>query len=544
MIKLRDYQEAAVSDIIAALKKSKRRRVICEMPTGGGKTVVFSYIVTNASNKGSKTLILTDRTELLRETGNTLIGNGLFCEFIQAGRKYPPKKFSTFIAMAQTLKNRIKDKNWHRWFASIDLIIIDECHKQEFNNFFDSGLFDNKTVIGFSATPKRNGKQRQLGQDYDEIVHTLTTKELIEKGFLMSDMYYGFKSAPDMKGVARGIDGDYSENQMFKKFDTPVVYSGLIEQYNLHTPNTIALVFCTSQIHCVRTVKEFEKQGIKAKFLCSGIAKPKIPEGDEPEKKEASAKWIKYWEDLSYYTEYNDAMPLHSGERKNILSRWMQGDFKILVNAGILTTGFNYPAIETIALLRATTSEVLYLQMLGRGSRIFDGKTHFNILDLGGNAERIGSYRLKRIWSLYHDNKTGNGNAPIKECGVIQNASVVDKNGKKGCGQYIFASIKICPECGYVFPEKKEAKKIELEFLADDKNGKMKPVKSIASMTFEELEELARVNFYKSGWVVRQIAQRGGVDELKKYAKHKNYSHGWVTITENRLNLNVDKTTK
>lgn len=539
MITLRQYQQAAINDTIAALKRSKKKAVICEMPTGGGKTVIFSYIVANAEKKGSMTLILTDRTELLSGTGNTLINFGIIPQYIQAGRKFPPTTGSTFVGMAQTLKNRLQDKNWLKWFASLDLIIIDECHKQEFNRFFQLEIFKGKTVIGFSATPKRGGKQRQLAEDYDEIVHTLTTKQLIEMGFLMPDMYFGFKDAPDMRGVAKNIDGDFSESAMFKKFDTPKLYGGLIEQWQKHTPNTITLVFCASQIHCVRTVKEFEKAGIKAKYLCSGISQPKRPEGLEPEKKYAPVEWVRYWEHLEHYNEYNEAMPIYSGQRDDLIERWKQGKFQVMINAGILTTGFDFPAIETIVLFRATVSEVLYLQMLGRGSRISEAtnKTHFNILDFGGNASRLGSYKLQRTWSLYHESGNGGGVPPIKECGIIQDTPKVDKNGKKGCGEFIFASLKICPECGYIFPEKEEPKKIDLDFLVTDSSGKMKSVKPIAEMSFAELEALQEANHYKIGWTIRQIAVRGGEAELKEFAKYKEYSPGWVTLTKNRLQL-------
>lgn len=539
MIKLRDYQQKAVNDTRIALNKSKNKRVIVEMPTGGGKTIVFSYIVSNAEKKGSHTLILTDRDELLRGTGTALEKFGSEPVYITAGRKTPPRikqSGCTFVAMAQTLKNRVNSHIWTAWLSEINLVIIDEIHKQEFNKFFENDLFVNKTVVGFSATPKRGGKQRQLGLDFDEIVHTLTVTELIDLGFLMPDMYFGFKDSPDLKGVKKNSKGDYSESDLFKRYDTPALYGGVTEMYNQHTPNTIAIVFCTNIIHCVRTAKEFCKAGIPAKFLSSTMSKPKKPEGIEPEDlAKAPVEWVKYYEKLAYYKEYNEAMTHYSGGRHDIISRWKSGDFKVLVNAGILTTGFDYPEIETVVLFRATISEVLYLQMLGRGSRPANKKTHFNILDFGRNAERLGGYKLPRKWHLFHERKNGSGVPPVKECGEPGK----DKNGKFGCGDFILASCKICPSCGYVYPEKKEPKKADLELMYTDAKGTLRSVKPLHQMNYQELELFAEANKYKKNWIVIKLYIRGGVEELQNYAKFKGYSPGWVTRCESFLPQSV-----
>ena len=528
MITLRPYQKDAVNGIISALNKSTKKAVLCESPTGSGKTVIFSYIVNGAEHKGSKTLILTNRSELLHGTGGTLKAFGITPQYITAGRRHPPEG-STFVAMAQTLKNRIDRPEWTKWFNSLNLVIIDEAHLQDFNLFFQEDLFNQKTVIGFSASPKRGGKMRQLGDDFTEIVHTLTVTELIDMGFLMPDMYYGFKdAAPDMKGVKKNIKGDYSESDMFKKYDTPKLYGGVIDAYKKHTPNTITLIFCTNIIHCVRTCKQFNEAGIPAKFLVSNMGKPKRPDEPEPEdRSKAPVEWVRYWEKLAHYKEYNAAMGEYSGERTTIIKQWKNGRFKVLINAGILTTGFDYPAIETVVLFRATISEVLYLQMLGRGSRPSPDthKTHFNILDFGRNAERLGGYKLPRKWHLYHESKSGSGIPPVKECGEPGK----DKNGKGGCGDFILASAKMCPNCGYIYPEKKEAEAVDLEFMYTDNMGKVRSVKPTAQMSFEELEVFAQANRYKQGWINIQIYSAHGENGLKKYATFKGHKPGWIT---------------
>lgn len=533
MITLRDYQISAVNDIKTALVESERKSVVCEMPTGGGKTVVFSYIALEAIKKGSSVLVLTDREELLKETGSTFEDFGIKPQLIRSGIKRAPevRKGSVFIGMAQTLKRKIKEHKWVDWFSNISLVIIDECHKQEFNKFFEKNVFLKSVVVGFSATPKRSGKQRQLGEDYDHIVHTVTTKWLVNNGYLTPEVHYAF-DAPDMTGVAKKSDGDYSESAMFKKYNTAKTYSGAIKAYQSNTNGTIAVVFCSNIIHAARTAKEFCKAGISAKFLSSKMSKPKRPDDNAPD-----AKWVKYYEDKLLFDEYCDSYLEYSGSREQVIEQWKSGEVKVVCNAGILTTGFNFPAIETVILLRATLSEILYLQMIGRGSRLSEltFKTHFNILDFGGNGKRLGGYRIERRWNLYHEGRSSGGTPPIKECGLINELPVKDKNGKNGCGYFIFASARICPECGYIYPEKKEEKEVELSLVDFSADGSFAINKPISRMSYRELDEYSKTRKFKKGWVAIQLYIRGGYNELVQYAKHKNYQTGWATIAKSQI---------
>ena len=243
MIQLRDYQENAVNKIKAALKKSPRKKIICEMPTGGGKTVIFSYIIHNAEAKGTRTIILTDRDELLKGTGGTLNDFGINVNYVKAGANTPPKHGNTFVCMVQTLRNRISDEKWMHWINSCNFFIIDECHKGDFDVFFEQNIFSKHTVIGFSATPMRTGKQIQLSNCYDEIVHTLTTKQLIKKGFLCAEMYYGVE-APNLQGVKKNSKGDFDENEMYKRYDKPNVYGGLVENLKTHAGFNCLIASC------------------------------------------------------------------------------------------------------------------------------------------------------------------------------------------------------------------------------------------------------------------------------------------------------------
>ena len=553
MIQLYDYQQ----DVINRTRKKmaeRHKHIVIQSPTGSGKTVMFSYIAKQMQAKKNRVLILTDRIELLTETGGTLEEFGINAYKITAGQMSPPPKYySCYIAMAQTLKNRINAKqylkDWQSFFASFDLIIVDECHKQEFNPFFEDGLnvFNGAYVLGFTATPQRAGKQRQLVEDYSALVTGPTVTELIAKGKLVSDRYYGVESV-STEGVK--IDrktGDYDENQIFAKFNRPELYAGVVDQWLKHTPNTITICFCVNIQHVIETCREFNNRGIKAKFVTSAVSKPKLPDNQkEGQKTVYEAKKAAYDNYMAAYSEM-------SGERKDVIQQWKDRKFDILVNAGILTTGFNFKPIQTVIINRATLSDNLWLQMIGRGSRQFPGKKYFNILDFGGHGGhlggRLGNYRDKRIYSLIHEQPTGGGAPPVKECGKQSRPGVQkdqstgytpDKKGRLGCGAYIAPSVMICPYCGYTYDSERELimaelKLIDYDIIPDHGSLYKEPSK------FEELEKVASNRGYKAGWITRQIALKYGVEGLEDYAKEKRHSQGWVWRMEKTCAAQIEE---
>lgn len=478
--------------------------------------------------QGKRALILTNRVELLFETGGTLEEFELKPYYIQAGQMVePPKTYQVYVAMSQTLKRRIK--TWRTFWNWFDVIIIDETHLQEYNDFFEHGVF-NCFILGFSATPLRTGKMRQLANDYEVMIEGLQVPELIKRKKLVRDIYYGSSNAPSMVGVKINTKGDYQEGQMYERFNKRELYAGCVENWQKLTPNTCTLVFCVNIQHTIETCKAFNEAGIKAKFLTSAVAQPIRPTDNDP------AKMVKYEIKLEEYNNWLENYRKYSGDRKAVLSSWKRNDFYVLINAGILTTGFNRKDIETIVINRATVSIPLWLQMLGRGSRIYSGmkpdgtpnwtKEHFNILDFGNNAAQLGYYNQQREWSLFHESRKSEGTPPVKACGkgdpISGKEGKPDKRGNPGCGAYIFASASICPYCGYVFEIDKEAKHIELERI-----DYAAPLR-LETPEWQKLERIAEERGYKGGWVINNLIAKQGLEGLQTYAKAKNYSNGWL----------------
>lgn len=493
-------------------------------------TIIFSYISQNAIPKGKKVLILTDRTELLTQAGGTLGHFNINPYMIKAGAKIIDHRKSCFIAMSQTLRNRINKPEWQGWITKeIDIVIIDEAHIQEFNYIFESGLLDDKIVIGFTATPSRSGKMRQLGLDYERMVRGPQVKELVNKGYLVNCDIYDCGS-PSMENVSiNSKTNDYNYNSMANAFDKPNLYAGLLKNYEKYTPGQKMIVFCCNVKHAIKTCISFAEKGYQVKFVTSKKSKPKKPPQEATEGKKQ-----KYLESLKAFEYYEENYSKFSGSRKTVINWFSKTDGAILVNVDMLTKGFDEPSIEVVALYRATKSITLYLQMIGRGSRINEGKPNFTLFDFGGNVQRLGSYEQNREWSLWHEEKKGGGGVPpLKDCGLTNKGKPIIGSGnvKNGCKRLIPISLDLCPFCGFKYPEKDPAKEIELELAKiTDENGVSIKVKSFRQMSHYELKKYREIKEHHMAWLWRQLWMRGGESELRKFASYDS----WNPSTTNR----------
>jgi len=483
MIRLYPYQNTLVSRIRESMAAG-HKSIVVQSPTGSGKTVIFSYIVSEMLKRGKRALIITDRIELLNETGGTLSEFGIHAAEIVAGHRREPDTGNVFIAMSETLRRRVG--KWPRFFRSFDVVIVDEIHRQGFN--WTAGQFTGY-VLGFTATPVRSGKMRQLGADYADLILGPQVPELIRDGFLVPDRYYGVKGV-DMDGVRVSSLGDYREDDMFNRYDKREIYTGAVDNWRRICQGSMTLGFGVNIIHVARLAAEFNAAGVGARFVTSDLS----PESE-------------------HFEEWRELRRLYGGERGAVLAAWRRREFPVLFNAGILTTGYNVREVETILISRSTVSLPLWLQILGRGSRTYPGKQYFNVLDFGDNSSRLGYYNQMREWSLWHKQSKGGGAPPVKEC--------------KKCKCYVFATLRECPFCGYVFPVEKTVKVAEL--VAVDYTAEV-PQRS----PYLELERRAEERGYKHGWVITQILLREGRDGLWAYAREKGYKAGWVWATEKR----------
>lgn len=466
---LRYYQIKAIEQIKLNFAKNNKRLVLCA-PTGAGKTVIFSSIAKQVYQKNKRVLIITNRKELLKQSGNKLNEFGLVPFLLTAKEKTIPVN-SVVVGMVETIKRRLTKPDYINFIQSFDLIIIDECHLNSFNKLFTS-LNENQFVIGASATPYRTGKMPELKEFYDTIVDVCQVSELVNDGFLSSPEVYGVPV--DLSNVK--IKGnDFDESELSKFYDNEKLYTGIVENYKTHANGLKTLVFCASIKNSEKLCAEMQVSGINAKhFDC-------------------------------YKSD---------SERNEILNWFENTPDAVLCNVGILTTGFDSPSVRCVALYRATKSLPLYLQMVGRGSRVLPDKKTFKILDFGNNVGRFGYWENDRIWSLENDKK------PLKK-----EKKVSPMKNCPNCDALLFASTKTCKYCGFVYEsENKEQERI---FAILEKLTPSQVQQFANNCSIFELEEVRKIKGYKLGWICHRLRT---LEEFKEYEQLRGFKKGWAKI--------------
>jgi superfamily II DNA or RNA helicase len=357
-----DYQHKAINEIFIRLKEiPKSHNLLFQLPTGGGKTIIFSEIAKRfIEETNKKVLILTHRIELCKQTSAILDEFHVNNKVISSKVKDLPDQddYMCFVAMVETLNNRLKDEMIE--IHDIGLVIIDEAHYNSFTKLFS--YLDKSSILGVTATPLSSSIKLPMNTNYDELIVGNSILSLVNKGFLAKASTYGFDV--DLKTLKIGINGDYTVSSSDKLYADFHMQEKLLHAYEELSLNKKTLIF-NSGINSSKAVYHmFEKAGHPIKHLDS---------------------------------------TLNETERQDTLEWFSKTPNAILTSVGILTTGFDEPTIETIILNRATKSLTLYHQMIGRGSRVLPDKKNFTVIDLGNNALRFGLWDSDINWhEIFH----------------------------------------------------------------------------------------------------------------------------------------------
>ncbi|WP_291150882.1 DEAD/DEAH box helicase [Flavobacterium sp. UBA7680] len=351
------YQKGDIDAIFDRLDNApQKHHLLYQLPTGGGKTVIFSEIVRRyLTNNDKKVVVLTHRIELCKQTSKMLKGFGVSNKIINSKVKELPDQndYSCFVAMVETLKNRINDEKLH--LDNIGLVIIDEAHYNSFRKLLNS--FKNAFILGVTATPLSSNIKLPMHQSYDELIVGDTIGSLIDKGFLARATTYSYDVG--LTSLKVGINGDYTVKSSDDLYTNSLMQEKLLHAYTERSLGKKTLIF-NNGIHTSLYVYDtFREAGYDIRHLDNTSS---------------------------------------SEERKDILAWFKKTPDAILTSVGILTTGFDEPTVETIILNRATKSLTLYFQMIGRGSRKLPGKDEFTVIDLGNNAARFGLWSEPVNW--------------------------------------------------------------------------------------------------------------------------------------------------
>lgn len=351
---LRQYQTDLISRTADSWFANGNRRVMLQLATGGGKTIVLSSIVQNFADRGFKCLVLAHRQELINQAVEKL--ESIVNEpvgVIMAGVK-PNIDRDIQVASVQSLARRM-DRYPH-----FDLIVIDEAHHSTSSSYIK--ILDNyptAKVLGVTATPIRLDGKGFRGV-FDDLICGVSVTELIEMGSLSSYKYYGAERSMTVKGVKK-IGGDFSSSAVEAENPSEIVANQVIEAYRRHLQGKQSVVFAVSVAHSIAIAQALNSVGI--------------------------------------ITHHLDGMT-ESGERKSTMQLFRDRKIQCLTNCALFDEGLDIPSLDGVILARPTASLSRFLQMAGRALRVAEGKEYATIIDLAGNHERLGMPDDDREWTL------------------------------------------------------------------------------------------------------------------------------------------------
>jgi len=417
---LRPYQQQALE----ALWENLNINAVVAMPTGSGKSHVIAELCRKIIefDPYAHVLVLAHVKELLEQNAEKIRLHwpdapvGMFCAGLNS------KEFAPItVASVQSVARRCPRLPY------FEMIIVDEAHRIPHG---DEGLYHrvfrslpDAKIVGLTATPYRlGGGMIHRGADalFHELVFEIETRQLVRDGFLAPIRPFAGSAEADLAGVhTRG--GDFIPAEMAEAFDEAALTRHAVDDVLAKAADRQSLmVFCCSIAHCDHVAGAFRAAGMESVAVITG----KTP----------------------------------AAERAEIIARFRARQLRALINCDVLTTGFDAPNIDCIVLLRATKSPGLYVQIVGRGLRLCEGKKDCLLLDYGGNVERHG---------------------PIDEVTVrrVENQETVPVRRCPDCSALVPAAASICPECGRVLIEPQpEPRKISHEWTASHADPLVKRV--------------------------------------------------------------------
>ncbi len=339
---LRPYQRDALAAVIDARKRGVRRMVVA-LPTGAGKTVLFSELARLARRP---VLVLAHRSELVRQAA-AKVGRALGASHavqVEMADEHARPGARVVAASIRTLHPE-RLEALLSWFSP-GLVIYDECHHAtaEGNRAVLErlGAFARDwtgTLLGLTATTRR-GDGQGLDEVFEEIVYSRSISQLVEGGYLVPLRGFRIATAADLAGLGAG--SDFVVDELAERVD--------IEQRNALVARTIqelcrdrrTLVFCVTVAHATHLARALNALGVPTGLIHGG---------------------------------------LKGEDRAQVLRDFRAGRLRVVTNIGVLTVGFDDPGVSCVAIARPTRSETLYIQCVGRGTRLAPGKEDCLVLD-------------------------------------------------------------------------------------------------------------------------------------------------------------------
>lgn len=376
--KLRDYQEKCLESVIVEARQGVVRQIMV-LATGLGKTVIFGQLPSKVRDNGRKTLILAHREELLDQAEDKILQIDSTLRIgIEQGKNTIEDVANTDVVIASVPTLGRKDSERIKKFNPDDfgLIIVDEAHHATSTTYLNIFRYfdvlkgevkkpNGRVLLGCTATPTRADKVG-LDKVFDKIVFNYTLQQGINEGYLSNIEAYTVQTKTDISQVHTRM-GDFAEGELAEEVNNEERNNLIIDSYKDIADHSKALVFAVNVEHAMDLTECFRNAGYRASYVVGTTDKT---------------------------------------ERKQVLKDFKSGKIEVLVGVGVFTEGFDEPSIETILMARPTKSSVLFMQAIGRGTRLFDGKPHVKLIDFVDNTGKNSIVGLPTLFGVSKSLKT------------------------------------------------------------------------------------------------------------------------------------------
>ncbi len=434
LTELRDHQVYG-TDLLRRSLKSGYRRPLLSMPVGSGKTLLATYLIERALAKGKRVLFTVPAIILIEQTAQAFWKEGIRDIGIIQGTNHPETDYSRRlqIASVQTLQRRIMPK--------VDLAIVDEAHVR-FEFYRGWFKYAHYPIIGMSATPWGPG----LGELYDDLLIPVGIPELQRQGFLVHESPWT-PDHPDLSKIET-VAGDYHKGQLSDRMREARLVGNAVHWWKQKANGLPTFTFGVDCAHA---------KALQQQFLSAGIP-----------------------------TGYIDAHT-ERDERRQVLTQFRNGELRNVVNVACLTMGVDED-VRCISLNRPTKSEILFVQMIGRGLRPATGKEILTCLDHTDTYLNLGYAR-----DIYHEHLDNGEAAPRQR-------PTPDRKPKEcpACHYVKEPYQHECPKCGFAPTPQNTVVAVEGD-LSPHKTGKHVDWQTRVSW-YAQFLGLAESRGYKKNW--------------------------------------------
>jgi superfamily II DNA or RNA helicase len=442
--------------IISSVKKYKKRYFFLYLNKENYEKL--SLLLKNFIHKDLKYKFLNTSKKLDIKKGPKL---NYFYGVVSSVKKITSNEKNLFDVEVEQNHNYIVKKT-----RSAAGVVVHNCHdttSPSYNKLFN--FLGNKIYIGFTATPFRVGNK--VHDFWDDYIYPISPRELMEQGYLVPARVYAPKKM-DLTGIRKVSTGDYNNKQLFQMASDSRIVGDIVETWQKYGKGKTVL-FAVNIAHSILMAHAFNSAGIKAIHI-----------------------------DQSHSRD----------ERQDAINKLENGEIDILCNVNIFSTGIDIPSISTLILARPTTSEILYIQQIGRGLRIAPGKTECIVLDHAGNSvDRFGLPFDERTPELNEEQKKKKENSTMKQ--VAKSC--------ESCFAILEMNFSECPYCGAVLKKEREIKTEsgELQELTETPRHLLfEKYKS----KLDQLSNIQKIKNFKPNWKYFKLYELFG-DDIYKFEK-------------------------